>query len=127
MLLTMIRRVDILILEALIKSHELKSRLATSFRIRIFGRRQQVAVIIAKDLKDEEKAALIKVLKSHKRAIAWKLSDIKGVDQCFIPIDQRIKRRQTLLAQTEVRLSSNAFWANAKHPATFNDVDGNLP
>ncbi|GKF30429.1 hypothetical protein Tco_0100227 [Tanacetum coccineum] len=27
-------------------------------------------VIIAKDLKDEEKAALIKVLKSHKRAIA---------------------------------------------------------
>ncbi|GJU69203.1 reverse transcriptase domain-containing protein [Tanacetum coccineum] len=27
--------------------------------------------------KDEEKAALIKVLKSHKRAIAWKLSDIR--------------------------------------------------
>nr|GFC05731.1 reverse transcriptase domain-containing protein [Tanacetum cinerariifolium] len=26
----------------------------------------------------EEKSALIKVLKSHKRAIAWKLSDIKG-------------------------------------------------
>ncbi|GKF49928.1 reverse transcriptase domain-containing protein [Tanacetum coccineum] len=41
-------------------------------------------VIIAKDLKDEEKAALIKVLKSHKRAIAWKLSsDIKGVDPEF--------------------------------------------
>ncbi|GKD15690.1 reverse transcriptase domain-containing protein [Tanacetum coccineum] len=33
--------------------------------------------------KDEEKAALIKVLKSHKRAIAWKLSDIKGVDPEF--------------------------------------------
>ncbi|GJU41263.1 reverse transcriptase domain-containing protein [Tanacetum coccineum] len=32
-----------------------------------------VPVIIAKDLKNEEKAALIKVLKSHKRAIAWKL------------------------------------------------------
>ncbi|GJZ92217.1 hypothetical protein Tco_0664282 [Tanacetum coccineum] len=28
----------------------------------------------------EEKAALIKVLKSHKQAIAWKLSDIKGID-----------------------------------------------
>ncbi|GJU81122.1 reverse transcriptase domain-containing protein [Tanacetum coccineum] len=39
----------------------------------------KLPVIIAKDLKDEEKAALIKVLKSHKRAIAWKLSDIKGV------------------------------------------------
>ncbi|GKB23703.1 hypothetical protein Tco_0863104, partial [Tanacetum coccineum] len=31
------------------------------------------------DLQDEEKAALLKVLKSHKRAIAWKLSDIKNV------------------------------------------------
>ncbi|GJU78053.1 reverse transcriptase domain-containing protein [Tanacetum coccineum] len=35
-------------------------------------------VIISKDLSVAEKAALIKVLKSHKRAIAWKLSDIKG-------------------------------------------------
>nr|GEV23483.1 reverse transcriptase domain-containing protein [Tanacetum cinerariifolium] len=35
-------------------------------------------IIIAKDLKDEEKTAVIKVLKSHRRAIAWKLSDIKG-------------------------------------------------
>nr|GEY05301.1 reverse transcriptase domain-containing protein [Tanacetum cinerariifolium] len=34
-------------------------------------------VIIAKDLSVEEKAALIKVLKSHKQDIAWKLSDIK--------------------------------------------------
>nr|GEW67693.1 reverse transcriptase domain-containing protein [Tanacetum cinerariifolium] len=34
-------------------------------------------VIIAKELRSEEKAALIKVLKSHKRAIAWKLSDIQ--------------------------------------------------
>ncbi|GKD19624.1 hypothetical protein Tco_1208782 [Tanacetum coccineum] len=38
----------------------------------------KLPVIISKDLKDEEKAALLKVLKSHKRAIAWKLSDIKG-------------------------------------------------
>ncbi|GJW44968.1 reverse transcriptase domain-containing protein [Tanacetum coccineum] len=43
----------------------------------------KLPVIIAKDLKDEEKAALIKVLKSYKRAIAWKLSDIKGVDPEF--------------------------------------------
>nr|GFA65602.1 reverse transcriptase domain-containing protein [Tanacetum cinerariifolium] len=33
-------------------------------------------VIIAKELGDEEKSVLMKVLKSHKRAIAWKLSDI---------------------------------------------------
>nr|GFA81322.1 reverse transcriptase domain-containing protein [Tanacetum cinerariifolium] len=37
-------------------------------------------VIIAKDLSVEEKTALITVIKSHKRAIAWKLSDIKGID-----------------------------------------------
>nr|GEU62217.1 reverse transcriptase domain-containing protein [Tanacetum cinerariifolium] len=38
----------------------------------------KLPVIIAKDLKDEEKTALIKVLKSHKQALAWQLSDIKG-------------------------------------------------
>ncbi|GKB60905.1 reverse transcriptase domain-containing protein [Tanacetum coccineum] len=37
----------------------------------------KLPVIIAKDLSVREKAALIKVLQSHKRAIAWKLSDIK--------------------------------------------------
>nr|GEV07956.1 putative ribonuclease H-like domain-containing protein [Tanacetum cinerariifolium] len=38
----------------------------------------KLPVIIAKALRDEEKSALIKVLKSHKQAIAWKLSDIQG-------------------------------------------------
>nr|GEW59934.1 reverse transcriptase domain-containing protein [Tanacetum cinerariifolium] len=40
-------------------------------------------VIIAKYLSVEEKTALITVLKSHKRAIAWKLTDIKGIDPEF--------------------------------------------
>nr|GEV88142.1 reverse transcriptase domain-containing protein [Tanacetum cinerariifolium] len=40
-------------------------------------------VIIAKELGDEEKSTLIKVLKSHKRAIAWKLSDIHGINPKF--------------------------------------------
>ncbi|GJU78041.1 reverse transcriptase domain-containing protein [Tanacetum coccineum] len=38
----------------------------------------KLPVIIAKNLKDEEKEHLIKVLKSYKQAISWKLSDIKG-------------------------------------------------
>nr|GEW92367.1 reverse transcriptase domain-containing protein [Tanacetum cinerariifolium] len=38
----------------------------------------KLPVIIAKELGDGEKSALIKVLKSHKRAIAWKLSDIQA-------------------------------------------------
>nr|GEU99417.1 hypothetical protein [Tanacetum cinerariifolium] len=40
-------------------------------------------VIIAKNLKDVEREALINVLKSHKQAIAWKISDIKGIDPRF--------------------------------------------
>nr|GEU51975.1 retrovirus-related Pol polyprotein from transposon 17.6 [Tanacetum cinerariifolium] len=40
----------------------------------------KLPVIIAKDLKVDEKESLLKVLKSHKRAIAWKIIDIKGVD-----------------------------------------------
>nr|GFB84402.1 hypothetical protein [Tanacetum cinerariifolium] len=43
----------------------------------------KLPVIIAKDLKDDEKQALLKVLKSHKRAIAWKITDIKGIDPQF--------------------------------------------
>ncbi|GJZ18598.1 reverse transcriptase domain-containing protein [Tanacetum coccineum] len=36
----------------------------------------KLPVIIAKGLNDDEKDALLKVLKSHKRAIAWKITDI---------------------------------------------------
>ncbi|GJR59763.1 reverse transcriptase domain-containing protein [Tanacetum coccineum] len=43
----------------------------------------KLPVIISKELKDEEQAALLKVFKSYKRAIAWKISDIKGIDPRF--------------------------------------------
>ncbi|GJR71519.1 reverse transcriptase domain-containing protein [Tanacetum coccineum] len=70
----------------------------------------KLPVIIAKDLKDEEKAALLKVLKSHKRAIAWKLSEYKGGNLfcnhkianeetmnhlCKIPIDPKDQEKTT--------------------------------
>nr|GFA72202.1 reverse transcriptase domain-containing protein [Tanacetum cinerariifolium] len=41
----------------------------------------KLPVIIAKELGDEEKYALIKVLKSRKQVIAWKLSDIQEVEK----------------------------------------------
>nr|GEW37832.1 reverse transcriptase domain-containing protein [Tanacetum cinerariifolium] len=64
----------------------------------------KLLVIIAKDLKDEEQTALIKVLKSHKQALAWKLSDIKGInlefcthkilmEDDFKPATPKIKKR----------------------------------
>nr|GFB03964.1 hypothetical protein [Tanacetum cinerariifolium] len=40
-------------------------------------------IIIAKNLKVDEREALINVLKSYKRAIAWKIFDIKGIDPRF--------------------------------------------
>nr|GEW79280.1 reverse transcriptase domain-containing protein [Tanacetum cinerariifolium] len=40
----------------------------------------KLPVIITKDLKDEEKTALIKVLKSDKQVLAWQLFDIKGIN-----------------------------------------------
>nr|GEV51483.1 reverse transcriptase domain-containing protein [Tanacetum cinerariifolium] len=43
----------------------------------------KLPVIIAKDLKDNEKEAPLKALKSHERAIAWKITDIKGIDPRF--------------------------------------------
>nr|GEV56528.1 DNA-directed DNA polymerase [Tanacetum cinerariifolium] len=43
----------------------------------------KLPVIILKILSVEEKTALITVLKSHKRTIAWKLSDIKGINSEF--------------------------------------------
>ncbi|GJX32155.1 DNA-directed DNA polymerase [Tanacetum coccineum] len=43
----------------------------------------KLPVIIAKSLKDDEKEALLKVLKSHKWAIAWKITDIKGIEPYF--------------------------------------------
>nr|GEV96217.1 reverse transcriptase domain-containing protein [Tanacetum cinerariifolium] len=43
----------------------------------------KLPVIVVNDLSVKEKIALITVLKSHKQAIAWKLSDIKGIDPEF--------------------------------------------
>nr|GFA22030.1 reverse transcriptase domain-containing protein [Tanacetum cinerariifolium] len=40
-------------------------------------------VIISKDLSVNEKSALINVLKSQKKVIAWKLIDIRGIDPEF--------------------------------------------
>ncbi|GJZ85464.1 hypothetical protein Tco_0650803 [Tanacetum coccineum] len=43
----------------------------------------KLPVIISKDLSLDEKTSLIHVLKNQKQAIAWKLSDIRGIDPEF--------------------------------------------
>nr|GFA12255.1 reverse transcriptase domain-containing protein [Tanacetum cinerariifolium] len=47
------------------------------------GNNGEWPVIIAKDLSPKEKTDLINVLKTRKKAIAWKLTDIKGIDPEF--------------------------------------------
>nr|GFA72695.1 hypothetical protein [Tanacetum cinerariifolium] len=47
------------------------------------GNNGEWPVIIAKDLRSNEKTDLINVLKTRKKAIAWKLTDIKGIDPEF--------------------------------------------
>nr|GFB55095.1 reverse transcriptase domain-containing protein [Tanacetum cinerariifolium] len=49
----------------------------------LLGENEKWPVIIAKDLNVNEKTALINVLKSRKKAIAWKLTDIRGIDPEF--------------------------------------------
>ncbi|GJX15661.1 hypothetical protein Tco_0216493 [Tanacetum coccineum] len=66
---------DLLLLEL----KDLPSRLEYAF----LEGTNKLPVIISKELKDEENAALLKVLKSHKWAIAWKISDIKAIDPSF--------------------------------------------
>ncbi|GJV38536.1 hypothetical protein Tco_1411013 [Tanacetum coccineum] len=65
----------------------------------------KLPVIIAKDLKDEEKAALLKVLKSHKRAIACKLSDIKcGIPEILYSQNSNGRGLRTICAKSKKAL-----------------------
>ncbi|GKE07557.1 reverse transcriptase domain-containing protein, partial [Tanacetum coccineum] len=78
---------DILLLEAILNSDPLppppnQGNYLIEIQKELKGD-DKLPIIIAKDLSIEEKAALIKVLKSCKRAIAWKLSDIKGINPEF--------------------------------------------
>nr|GEX33422.1 reverse transcriptase domain-containing protein [Tanacetum cinerariifolium] len=62
-----------------LKLKELPSHLENAF----LEGTDKLPVIISKELKDEGKFALLKILKSYKWAIAWKISDIKGIDPRF--------------------------------------------
>nr|GEZ85134.1 putative reverse transcriptase domain-containing protein [Tanacetum cinerariifolium] len=62
-----------------VKLKELPPHLEYAF----LGENKKWPVIISKDLSVNEKSALIEVLKSRKKAIAWKLTDIKCIDLEF--------------------------------------------
>nr|GEV79828.1 DNA-directed DNA polymerase [Tanacetum cinerariifolium] len=80
---------------------ELLSHLEYAF----LERTDKLPVIIAKDLKDVEKEALLKVLKSHKRAIAWKITDIKGIDLRFCTHKILMEEYYKLAVQSQRRVN----------------------
>nr|GEY66547.1 reverse transcriptase domain-containing protein [Tanacetum cinerariifolium] len=59
------------------------SELPPHLEYAFMGENEKWPVIIAKDLNVNEKTALINVLKLRKKAIAWKLTDIRGIDPEF--------------------------------------------
>ncbi|GJU94495.1 reverse transcriptase domain-containing protein [Tanacetum coccineum] len=75
----------------------------------------------------EEKAALIKVLKSHKRAIAWKLSDIKGINPEFCTSHFMVKEGIVLghkISKNRIEVDKAKVDVIAKlpHPTTVKGV-----
>ncbi|GJW51042.1 reverse transcriptase domain-containing protein [Tanacetum coccineum] len=77
----------------------------------------KLPVIIAKGLKNDEKDALLKVLKSHKGAIAWKITDIKGYFQnTMIP---RTRRKTTFTCRIELFAYRRMPFACVMPPSTF--------
>nr|GEU75281.1 reverse transcriptase domain-containing protein [Tanacetum cinerariifolium] len=62
-------------------------------------------VIIAKDLSVDEKSALLKVLKSQKQAIAWKLTDIKGINPEFCSHKILLEEDYTPKVQSQRRVN----------------------
>ncbi|KAI3811300.1 hypothetical protein L1987_21021 [Smallanthus sonchifolius] len=63
-------------------SLELKE-LPTHLEYAFLDEGRKLSVIIAKDLTEDEKERLLEVLKAHRHAIAWKTSDIKGINPSF--------------------------------------------
>nr|GFA29115.1 reverse transcriptase domain-containing protein [Tanacetum cinerariifolium] len=76
-------------------------------------------VIIAKDLSVDEKSALLKVLKSQKQAIAWKLTDIKVSTLSFVLI--RFSSKKTIHQRSKVRegLTQRSMMSSEKRLKNF--------
>nr|GFA28086.1 reverse transcriptase domain-containing protein [Tanacetum cinerariifolium] len=62
--------------------------------------------IIAKDLSSNEKTDLLNVLKTQKKAIAWKLTDIKGIDPEFCSHKILLEEEHSPKVQSQRRVNS---------------------
>ncbi|KAD6796446.1 hypothetical protein E3N88_07342 [Mikania micrantha] len=67
----------------------------------------KLLVIIAKNLTVEEKERLLKVLRKHKQAIAWKIMDIKGINPTFCTHKILMEDEYKPVVQHQRRLNPN--------------------
>nr|GEZ76631.1 reverse transcriptase domain-containing protein [Tanacetum cinerariifolium] len=70
------------------------------------GNNGEWPVIIAKDLSSNEKTDLLNVLKTRKKAIAWKLTDIKGIDPEFCSHKILLEKEHSPKVQSQRRVNS---------------------
>nr|GEX42790.1 reverse transcriptase domain-containing protein [Tanacetum cinerariifolium] len=73
------------------------------------GDNERWPIIISKDLSVNEKFALINVLKSRKKAIAWKLTDIRGIDPEFCSHKILLEEDFSLKVQSQRRVNSKIY------------------
>nr|GFB70149.1 reverse transcriptase domain-containing protein [Tanacetum cinerariifolium] len=66
-------------------------------------------VIIAKDLSPNKKTDLINVLKTRKKAKAWKLTDIKGIDPGFCSHKILLEEEHSLKGQSHRRVNPKIY------------------
>nr|GFA99713.1 hypothetical protein [Tanacetum cinerariifolium] len=78
------------------------------------GNNGEWPVIIAKDLSSDEKTDLINVLKTQKKAIAWKLTDIKGIDLEFCSHKILLEEEHSPKVQSQRRVNPKIHDVNKK-------------
>ncbi|XP_076921897.1 uncharacterized protein LOC143583489 [Bidens hawaiensis] len=69
--------------------------------------KSQLPVIISSDLSSDEKVILLEVLKSHKKVIAWKIMDIKGINLSFFTHKILMEEDFKPVVQHQKRLNPN--------------------
>nr|GEZ74886.1 reverse transcriptase domain-containing protein [Tanacetum cinerariifolium] len=93
------------------------------------GDNEKWPVIITKDLNVNEQTALINVLKSRKKAIAWKLTDIKGIDPEFYSHKILLEEDFSLKVQSQRRPLGQRvekhFWPIHYASKTMNQAETN--
>nr|GEZ79275.1 retrovirus-related Pol polyprotein from transposon 17.6 [Tanacetum cinerariifolium] len=97
---------DILILEALLNNDPDP---LSNQKYAFLGNNGEWPVIIAKDLSSNEKTDLLNVLKTQKKAIAWKLTDIKGINPEFFSHKILLEEEHSPKVQSQRRVNPKIY------------------